>query len=1150
MRTHCVSGHIRSHLSRWIFGCTAAMAIAAAPLRAEVAVFFNNTGLVNTAPASLGTVTLAFTVDGSGNVMLDASTSNTGSTPAVNAVNAWDGPVGTISHAGAYNSSFTLTMAGIGTGGGSSNDLRLVDVIASGPTGGIVGVPGINQFRIDNNSGEAIRFTATAVPNGSKLKVTSMDWRNSTAPGNNPTQRAFSASPALNVTNVATTINGTWDLSASGFLLGATESIHLGTITSGDTAKGYSLGALRFDIVNASVITAPTGLVASTDGVRVDLNWNDTLNATSYSVYRSEFAGGPYGAAIATGLTTSDYTDTTVSTGSTYYYVVTATDATPVVSGNSNEVGIAVLVPAPTGLTRSQGDGVIHLDWDDGTSPIFASFSVYRGTTAGGPYTSIATGLTASEYADTTVANGTTYYYVVRAIDNVVAAESRNSAEVSGAPYAPVAGSTLFAHLDGSVAASVTTDDGDVVSLWADQTANGFNASATGGFGTVLYPASSQSESGLDGLDMGYTSGAPKSALLWFSPVQQDQWLDFNSGAGALPYGGFTLFAVVHPGAILGGVSRDVVISSIETNFALRYEGGRPLVRLGNAVLQGTAGAVTAGQTVVLAVNYDATTGLLQLWDSESNTTVSSTVAAADFSSAASVFLGGSFNPDQYMKGMLGEVKVYRGVMSPSEFGSQQADLVFKWIGLQPPTGLTASSGSGTVVLDWNDQIADFYTVYRGTSEGGPYTPVATNVLTSDYTDATVTEGTTYHYVVSASGTKDGEGPQGAEVAIIPYTSISESTLYVHLDATNRDSVTTTSGVVNAWKDLTANGIDAVEVPNGTPGEDADTGDVLYPSTSLSASGRAGLDFGPGRNLLKLFDPAAQDDWLDFSNVGPARPYSGFAVFIALKADSILGVSPELARDVVFANTDNINGKFLIRYQSGRPEMYLNGVAALHGGNRIVAGSTVILAANYNSTTGALEFWDSVSGASANATVPAADFSSLKNMQLGGSVNAIQRMDGMVGEVKIYRGTMTPAEFAGERDALVTKWITAPSGGFGAWQTANNTSSAMNEDHDGDGVSNGIEYFVGGNSNTTGITLLPGVANTGGVLSITWNKGSGYSGDYDVDFWIETSATLTGAWTRETLGGGNVIDNPGSVKYTFPAPLAGKRFVRLKVAVP
>jgi hypothetical protein len=551
---------------------------------------------------------------------------------------------------------------------------------------------------------------------------------------------------------------------------------------------------------------------------------------------------------------------------------------------------------------------------------------------------------------------------------------------------------------------------------------------------------------------------------------------------------------------------------------------------------------VTAGETVVLAVNYNATTGELKLFDSKSNTTSTTTVAAADFSSNSAIFLGGSSNPDQFMKGMLGEAKVYRGTMTPTEFGNQQAELAFKWSGLQIPAGLTGSSGSATVVLDWSDQVADFYTVSRSETSGGPYDQVATNITTSTYSDTTVSAGTTYYYVVSATESTYGESPQSAEFGILAHTSIAGSSLYVHLDATNAGSVSTTNGVVNTWQDLTANGIDAVEVANDIPSEDNDTGDVLYPSSSLSASGRAGLNFGTDRNLLKLFDPAAQDAWLDFSSVGPARPYNGFAVFIALKADSILGVSPDLARDVVFANADNIAGKFVIRYQSGRPEMYLNGVAALQGANRMVAGDTVILAANYNTATGALEFWDSASGTSANVTVSAADFSSLQSMHLGGSVNLAQRMNGMIGEVKIFRGAMTPSEFTAEQTALTAKWIDAS--GFSSWITGTFTNGTVpggqqgpNDDSDKDGISNLVEYAIAGQDPTVG---KPGISTfSGGTLSFT--KAAGTNG---LTYAIQESTDLT-TWTEVT--GASYVNNASTISFTLTPGTPTKKFLRLQV---
>jgi autotransporter-associated beta strand protein len=123
--------------------------------------------------------------------------------------------------------------------------------------------------------------------------------------------------------------------------------------------------------------------------------------------------------------------------------------------------------------------------------------------------------------------------------------------------------------------------------------------------------------------------------------------------------------------------------------------------------------------------------------------------------------------------------------------------------------------------------------------------------------------------------------------------------------------------------------------------------------------------------------------------------------------------------------------------------------------------------------------------------------------------------------------------------------------GYGAWASFNGAGPNLDDDHDNDGVTNGVEYFIGGpNGNTTGFTALPGVVDTAGVLSITWPKGAGYAGVYGTDFEVETSATLSGTWTTETLGGGNITDTGTSVKYTFPGPLSGKNFARLKVTGP
>lgn len=132
--------------------------------------------------------------------------------------------------------------------------------------------------------------------------------------------------------------------------------------------------------------------------------------------------------------------------------------------------------------------------------------------------------------------------------------------------------------------------------------------------------------------------------------------------------------------------------------------------------------------------------------------------------------------------------------------------------------------------------------------------------------------------------------------------------------------------------------------------------------------------------------------------------------------------------------------------------------------------------------------------------------------------------------------------------------LTVTAGGgvtFADWKTANGAGlQTLADDHDDDGVDNGTEFFLGGNTITTGFTALPPVVNTGGTLSVTWAKHPNYPGAYHTDFVVETSDTLIGAWTTELTPPSTVTISGNNVTYTFPNPLGTKKFARLKVTGP
>jgi lysophospholipase L1-like esterase/fibronectin type 3 domain-containing protein len=96
---------------------------------------------------------------------------------------------------------------------------------------------------------------------------------------------------------------------------------------------------------------------------------------------------------------------------------------------------------APTNVTATAVSTTeIALAWN--TTPRASSYNVKRASTSGGPYSTVATDISGTSLLDAGLAPGTTYYYVVSAVN--VKGESADSAETSattfaGPPAAPTA---------------------------------------------------------------------------------------------------------------------------------------------------------------------------------------------------------------------------------------------------------------------------------------------------------------------------------------------------------------------------------------------------------------------------------------------------------------------------------------------------------------------------------------------------------------------------------------------------------------------------------------------------------------------------------------------------------------------------------------
>jgi fibronectin type 3 domain-containing protein len=185
-------------------------------------------------------------------------------------------------------------------------------------------------------------------------------------------------------------------------------------------------------------LAAPASLTATPGNAQVSLSWPASVGATSYHVKRATVSGGPYTTVAC--ATTASYTDTGLTGGTTYYYVVSAAySAGPNAGGESADSSEASATPqglappsAPAVLSATPGNGQVALSWSASSGA--TSYNVKRALVSGGPYTTIASPSSTS-YTNSGLTNGTTYYYVVSAVNS--AGESGNSSQVSATPQPP-----------------------------------------------------------------------------------------------------------------------------------------------------------------------------------------------------------------------------------------------------------------------------------------------------------------------------------------------------------------------------------------------------------------------------------------------------------------------------------------------------------------------------------------------------------------------------------------------------------------------------------------------------------------------------------------------------------------------------------------
>jgi fibronectin type 3 domain-containing protein len=114
------------------------------------------------------------------------------------------------------------------------------------------------------------------------------------------------------------------------------------------TASGTASAKLTLtsNAVNSPTTVPLTGVGVPVSSHSADLTWDPSHDVViGYNVYRGGRTGGPYSQINSVLDSTISYTDSTVKGGATYYYVVTAVDASNMESAFSNEVRVSI--PSP-----------------------------------------------------------------------------------------------------------------------------------------------------------------------------------------------------------------------------------------------------------------------------------------------------------------------------------------------------------------------------------------------------------------------------------------------------------------------------------------------------------------------------------------------------------------------------------------------------------------------------------------------------------------------------------------------------------------------------------------------------------------------------------------------------------------------------------
>lgn len=355
-----------------------------------------------------------------------------------------------------------------------------------------------------------------------------------------------------------------------------------------------------------------------------------------------------------TGYRSADGTNWTPQGTATFAMSSTAYVGLALTSHNNSTLGAAtfdnvtapgwpvVSGPVPTGLAAvAASTSQINLNWN--TLPNATSYTVKRALTDGGPYTAVASGVTATNYADSGLAGGTMYYYVVSAI--VSGSATSDSTQAAAATVSPTEGSLVHRYsFNETSGTSIADSMGGPI--WNGTLPN------SGVFSSGQLTLVSTSSQYVN-LPAGIVNSLSNFTIVaWVKLNATANWnriFDFGSGTTT------NMFLTPQNGG------------NSQVRFAITTSGGG-----GEQQINCNTTMTTAGWYQV-AVTLNGNTGILYLNGLPVGTNNAMTLRPSSLGNTANNYLGRSQYPDPYLDGVIDEFRIYNVGLSAAEIAATAA---------------------------------------------------------------------------------------------------------------------------------------------------------------------------------------------------------------------------------------------------------------------------------------------------------------------------------------------------------------------------------------------------------------------------------------------------------------------------------------------